>query len=144
MPKTIFLDIGGVFITSKCLNTDPETGLVFYDENCLKAFNDLLKQIPDYEIVLISNLVNVGIGVLAHFFRTQGLELVNNRKLHKIRDTRNKSEGIKEWLESNPRENFVIIDDDEITQFKEKQIQTHYSSGFVEKLIPATLNVLLN
>lgn len=152
MHKIIFLDIDGVLITQKSMMARHKAGIKStidtefsdnIDRESLEAFQTLIK-ISGAKVVISSAWrIKTTIGQMKRNFRSVGLDF--NLIVGYTSTGFNGDRGlqIKDYIEKNQVENFVIIDDGLINGFKNKQVHTDWMyGGFQNSDIQLALDIL--
>lgn len=127
--KYLFLDIDGVLNHNKWYESErlKELSPTFirweqecFDPECVQRVNRILKETDARLVVSSSWRLDLE---LPHIFAAVGLPIdFDTTHTGDCYDTR--GEEIEGFLEENPCENYVILDDD--TDFTEKQLKNHF------------------
>ena len=130
--KIIFLDIDGVLVTQN------STGPWKFDPICVKRFKKILKA-TDAKIVISSTWRFMqSIDELRVMFNSCGLDGKRIFDTTPKIDLSSRGAEIARWLSENNRnnnliENFIVIDDDnDISPFEDKFINTTWEDGISE------------
>ena len=128
MNKIIFLDIDGVLATTKeygksrhkfhaKYNEAKELNIPYsYNPGCVKIFNEIIEQ-TNADIVITSDWrLNWSLSELNYIFKFNGInklpiDVTNDNPVSLSDNTRNRASEIREYVNENKIENYIVIDD---------------------------------
>ena len=150
----ILLDFDGVLITTPTWRVveSLEDGFVVFNEYCADNLASILA-ITQADIVLTTtHRIRYDNEVWRQLLHNRGIVTnkvtkVNQAKTFAELSIRHKE--VLQWVEANPNENYVIIDDDKSlrdlpTDIKARWVETEFHQGLTEKGSEQALNILLN
>ncbi len=128
MNPIIFLDFDGVLTNQK---TDWKT----FDSECVKYLKKIIDE-TNADIVISSswrlNMTTYGLQKLFEPYGLQDRVIGTIPELDEGEFIRGRK--IKKWLDNNPTDNFVILDDDDdMEPLKHRWVQTNFETGLTEE-----------
>jgi hypothetical protein len=128
MNPIIFLDFDGVL-------TNQHTDWKTFDPECVKHLKRIIDE-TNADIVISSswrlNMTTYGLQKLFEPYELQDKVIGTIPELEEGVFMRGKE--IKKWLDNNPTDNFVILDDDDdMEPLKHKWVQTNFEVGLTEE-----------
>jgi hypothetical protein len=145
---TILLDIDGVLVTTPIWKPVEihEDGFMKFDKSSSKNLATLMNRINPTIVLTSSHRTSYSITKWIDIFHARGIPVHRLEKIN-FGSTKNRADDIKEWIENNPNELYIIIDDDLSIHklsgdIKKRWITTNPSIGFHRESLQAAFIIL--
>lgn len=151
MSLKILLDIDGVLVITPSWKQPQflNDGFMDFDENCAKNLNDIINITQADVILTTTHRIHYDECTWKEIFKNRNIEIKNICKINKISnflDFPIRCEEILTWIQENPNEKFMIIDDDKSLKnlpnhLKKFWIETQFLTGFNQECKHLALNI---